>query len=199
MLLCSSVLCSRSLLLQPLREDFSAAELCAARQQQTETVFLLVAKTEKLIPSHSSNCRRGESESRLSSLRDVAEHDNDPARSQSFHNKTVGGHGGPQPAASRGQITGNKEKTSAQGLVCVAVSHVMEDLRRWTSVSQQKLKVCFYSCCLDSGTWTLVGCGQDQRFSSIQFICIVIIKSQQKSTVQKYSHTLTSQFVKFSI
>lgn len=71
--------------------DSSLLQLSAAAWQQS---FLLVAKTVKFIPSHSSNCHRGETESRLSHLWEMAAHDNDPAlfSSLSLHNKTVQGH-----------------------------------------------------------------------------------------------------------
>lgn len=71
--------------------DSSLLQLSAAAWQQS---FSLVAKTVKFIPSHSSNCHRGESESRLSHLWEMAAHDNDPAHfsSLSCHNKTVQGH-----------------------------------------------------------------------------------------------------------
>lgn len=68
--------------------DSSLLWLSAAAWQQS---FSLVAKTVKFIPSHSSNCHRGETESRLSHLWEIAAHDNDPAHfsSLSFDNKTV--------------------------------------------------------------------------------------------------------------
>lgn len=71
--------------------DSSLLRLSAAAWQQS---FSLVAKTVKFIPSHWSNCHRGETESRLSYLWETAAHDNDPAHfsSLSRHNKTAQGH-----------------------------------------------------------------------------------------------------------
>lgn len=61
--------------------DSSLLQLSAAAWQQS---FSLVAKTVKFIPSHSSNCHRGETESRLSHLWELAAHDNDPAHISSW-------------------------------------------------------------------------------------------------------------------
>lgn len=65
--------------------DSSLLWLSAAAWQQS---FSLVAKTVKFIPSHSSNCHRGETESRLSHLWELAAHDNDPAHFSSWASTT---------------------------------------------------------------------------------------------------------------
>lgn len=60
--------------------DSSLLRSSAAAWQQS---FSLVAKTVKFIPSHRSNCHRGERERRLSHLWAMAAHDNDPTISES--------------------------------------------------------------------------------------------------------------------